>query len=60
MNSMVNTWTIKEYTPKGQVPEFIYESNDSPEKITVQAGLCDNEILLGPYILDVNVNGYNY
>ena len=58
MNSTVNTWTIKEYTPKGQVPEFIYERNDSPEKITVWAGLCDNEILLGPYILDVN--GYNY
>ena len=60
MNSAVNTWNVREYAQKGQVPGFIYERNDSREKITVWAGLCGNETLLGPYIFDGNVNGYNY
>ena len=60
MNGTVNTCMVREYAPKGQVPEFIYERNDFQEKITVWAGLCRNGTLLGPYILDGNVNGYNY
>ena len=56
----VNTWNIREYTPKGQVPEFICERNDSREKITVWVGLCGNGTLLGLYIFDRNVSGYNY
>ena len=34
MNGMVHTRNLREYAPKGQVPEFIYERNDSLEKIT--------------------------
>ena len=60
MNGAVNTCTVKEYSPKGQVPEFIYERNYLQEKITVWAGLCRNGTSLGPYILNGNVNGYNY
>ena len=32
MNGVVNTWNVGEYAPKGQVPEFLYERNDSREK----------------------------
>ena len=57
MNGAVNTWNLKEYSPKRQVPEFIYERNDSLGKITVWPGLCGNGTLLVPYIFDGNVNG---
>ena len=60
MNGAVNTWNVREYAPKEQVPEFIYERNHSREKITAWAGLCGNGTLLGPYIFDGNVNGYYY
>ena len=51
---------IREYASKEQVPQFIYERNDSQEKITMWAGLCGNGTLLGQYIFNENVNGYNY
>ena len=35
MSGAVNTWNVREYAPKGQVPEFIYKRNDSRERITV-------------------------
>ena len=60
MNGAVNSCKVREYAPKGQVPKFIYERNDLQEKITVWAGLCRNGTLFEPYILDGNVNGYNY
>ena len=60
MNSAVKTWNVREYAPKGRVPEFIYERNDLREKITVWAGLCGNGTLFGPYSFDRNVNDYNY
>ena len=57
MSGRVNTWNVREYALKGQVPEFIYERNDSRERITVWAGLCGNETLLRPYIFDGNIDG---
>ena len=42
MNGVVNTQNVREYSPKGQVPEFIYERKDSRKKFTVWAGLCGN------------------
>ena len=27
MHGTVNTWNVREYAPKGQVPEFIYDKN---------------------------------
>ena len=60
MSGALNTWNVKEYALKGQVPKFIFERDDSREEITIRAGLYENETLLKPYILDVTVNGYNY
>ena len=60
MNGTVKTWNVREYALKGQVPEFVFERDESREKITMMAGLCGNETLLGPYIFDGAVNGYNY
>ena len=60
MNGVVNTQNVREYSPKGQVPEFIYERKDSRKKLTVWVGLCGNRTLQGPYSFDGNVNGYNY
>ena len=42
MNGPVNTWNVREYAPKRQVPEFIYERNDSRENITMWGNLYGN------------------
>ena len=60
MNGTINTWKVREYALKGQVLEFIFERDDWREKITVRPGLYGNGTLLGPYIFDGTVNGYNY
>ena len=57
---LINTWNQREYTSKGQVPEFVYERNDSQKEIIVSADLCKNESLLDLYIFNGNANDYNY
>lgn len=48
MNDPINTWNIREYVKKGQVPEFIYKRNDMRQNIAAWASLCGNGSLLGP------------
>ena len=57
MNGEVNTHNIRRYAPKGDPPEFNF---DSHAKLTVWVGLCGNGVIVGPYFFDGNVNGIAY
>ena len=56
MNGKVNTQNVRHYAPKGEVPDFHYDLNESREKLTVLAGLCGNGLVIGPFFIDGNLN----
>ena len=56
MNGKVNTQNVRHYAPKGEVPDFHYDLNESREKLTVWAGLCGNGLVIGPFFIEGNLN----
>lgn len=60
VNGKVNTHNIVQYAPKGEVPDFHYDVNNSREKVTAWAAVCGNGTILGPCFFDRNVNGEAY
>ena len=60
MNGSVNTHNVREYSPRGQHPNFNYAIPESREKVTVWAALCGNGCILGPHFFDANMNADRY
>lgn len=60
MNGTVNTQNVRCYAPKTNPPNFNYERNEAREKLTVWAGVCGNGAVLGPFLIDGNLNGNRY
>ena len=44
MNGLVNTWNLRKCALKGQVPEFIFERDDSREKNTKEQVYVEMEL----------------
>ena len=49
MNGDINTRNMHYYAQKGNNPNFIYETPESRQKVTVWIGLCGDGTVLGPY-----------
>ena len=60
LNGRVTTQNVRTYAPRGNRPEFTHQVSESREKRTVWMGLCGNGTVLGPFIIDGNVNGMVY
>ena len=51
---------IRMYAPANQSPDFHYNVNVSPQKLTVLVAFCGNSNILGPFFFDGNVSGQSY
>ena len=60
LNGKVTTQNVRQYAPRGENPNFMFERNASREKTTVWMGLCGNGVVLGPFFFDANINGRMY
>ena len=60
MNGAVNTNKVRQYSPKGNPPNFNFDRNVSHAKLTVWAALFGNGLIFGPYFFDQNVDVIAY
>ena len=60
MNGKVSSQNVRKYAPKGDVPEFTYDVNESRAKLMVWIGLIGNGTLIGPFFFEGNVTGAKY
>ncbi len=56
----MNTQNVREYARIGQPPEFNFGVNMSRQKLTVWWGLCGNGQVVGPFLIERNVDGNRY
>ena len=60
MNGGVNTHNVRQYSPKGNPPNFNFDRNVARAKLTVGVALCGNGLIFGPDFFDQNVDGLTY
>ena len=52
LNGEVNTQNVRQYAPRGNRLNFVYDRRDSRQKWTVWIGLCGNGLFVGAVFFD--------
>jgi hypothetical protein len=61
LNAKVNTHNVRAYAPRGNPPQdFVYDRPNRREKLVVWIGLMGNGRIIGPVIMQENMNGQRY
>lgn len=60
MNGHVNVWNTRMYAPKNNHPNFTYDVPNNRESVMVWVGLCGDNLIVGPYFFQQNVNAQSY